>query len=479
MKKMFCFVWLILAWSQAQATSIDWSGVFRLEFNQIHNTSMDSAIGGSKEYFLNHLSLTPKLIVSDGINVTSRFEILPNQTYKNSLLGQPFGSGVNRNLTVHTAPDSNSISTQQRTYALEVSQLYLTLNQEHGALIAGRAPLKFGMGITYSGGEGMFDHWQDSQDVIGYKFMIGNMFFMPMLGKQYDPSISRGSDVNDMIWHIEYENEETESAIGVFHRTRSAKCESEAPNTCSLNDVDAQALAGAGAFKSQDWNTQHVNIYFARGFEKVKFRFEAGFESGNTGVKTATGEEVKLSGYGVASEVEFPYGASKWSQLLRFGLVSGDDPSTANYEGYWFDRNYDVAFLMFNHPLGQVDVYRSRLQRNTDLNGSLYATDQAVDEEAISNAVYFAPRFNYRMSDKWEWTNTLAWAQWVAKPVAGAQLSKDIGLEYDLGFNFRPTNRVQWSNVVGVFMPGGAWEGGAGFKKDLIYGFNSTLAVSF
>jgi hypothetical protein len=310
---------------------------------------------------------------------------------------------------------------------------------------------------------------------VGFKFEIGNMFIMPIIGKQYDPSISRGSDVNDMIWHLEYDNPETESSIGVFHRTRSAKFITGDP----LNDVNAVNLAGTGATKTQDWNTQHVNIFFARGFESVKFKFEAGFDSGNTGVKTASLEEVKLSGYGVAGEIEFPYGTSNWNQNFKFGIVSGDDPTTSNYEGYWFDRNYDLAFIMFNHPVGQADIFRTNLQRNTDTSGNIYRTDESVDEEAISNVVYFAPRFDYKMNDKWYWTNTIAWAQLVSKPVANADVAMDVGFEYDLGFTYKPTNRVTWVNQVGLFFPGQAWKAGAGYNNSMIYGVVSKAAISF
>jgi hypothetical protein len=83
------------------------------------------------------------------------------------------------------------------------------------------------------------------------------------------------------------------------------------------------------------------------------------------------------------------------------------------------------------------------------------------------------------MNDKWSWTNTLAWAQLISKPVANVDVGMDVGFEYDLGFTYKPTNRVTWVNQVGLFFPGSAWKAGANYNYSMIYGFVSKAAISF
>ncbi|PIS12126.1 MAG: hypothetical protein COT73_00225, partial [Bdellovibrio sp. CG10_big_fil_rev_8_21_14_0_10_47_8] len=336
------------------------------------------------------------------------------------------------------------------------------------------------LGITHSAGNGPFDHWYDLHDMIGYKFLIGNLSVMPILGKAYDYSVAQGAEVQDMIWDVQYDNSETESAIGFLHQTRTSSQEA--------NDAPYAAYRGSSIIGG--WKTQHVNVFLSRGFEDVKIKLEAGFESGSTGIGTAAGDEVSLNGYGVALELDFPNPQSKWHWQVRSGIASGDNPSTTNYEGFHFDRNYDVAFMMFNHPLGRYDLFRTANQRSPDrlhcaTNATTcgnYATDEALDDEAISNAIYFSPKLFYKMSDQWEWVNSLTWAQLQTNPLEdkGVDPSKDLGFEWDTSFVFKPHDRIMWVNELGFLFPGEAWTGASyRYGNSFTYGFNSKAVISF
>ncbi|MNL52252.1 hypothetical protein D3C87_1754110 [compost metagenome] len=58
--------------------------------------------------------------------------------------------------------------------------------------------------------------------------------------------------------------------------------------------------------------------------------------------------------------------------------------------------------------------------------------------------------------------------------------SKDLGLEWDIDLIYRPSDRIQWVNQVGLLFPGEAWKNG---NDDLGNGFNfgfaSKAAISF
>lgn len=472
--------------SSAHAISVDWTGNYRIEYTEVDRTSLDDP-KLRKSYLLNHLSLSPKIIAADGVNIFAKFEVLPNDLYPDSQAGQPFGRGPTKAAGTggsSTRDDSAVAGDKQGSTTLRVNQLYLNLNQEYGSLVAGRAPLDFGLGMTHSAGNGPFDHWYSTRDMIGYKVIIGNFSLMPMIAKVSDQTVAQGEEVQDIIIDAMYNNPETESAIGVMHQTRSSS------NTS--NDAPAANLGGTTpattptGLPTGAWKTQNVNIYFARGFEDVKFKLEAGFASGSTGVFRPNNEEVSLNGYGIALEADFPRPESKLHYTLRAGVASGDNPSTTNYEGFQFHRNYDVALLMFNHPLGKYDLLRSAAQRSPARCGTApcapFATDEALDDEAISNAIYVSPKVVYNINEKWDWVNTFTWAQLQTNPLSDQNIdvAKDLGFEWDTGAVYRPYEKVMWVNELGLLFPGSAWAGGSNdFGKGFTYGFTSKAVISF
>lgn len=462
-----CSVMGVFIPAAAFAMSVDWGGAYRLEYVQVDKTSLGDP-NGTKSYILNHLNLSPKIIAADGINVVANLEIFPSSAYPNSQLGQHFGSYLG------TPTDSQVANGTQASSNIQVNQLYLNVNNEYGAFLAGRVPLHFGLGITHNSAKGLFDHWFTTHNVVAYKFIIGNLSLMPIYGKIRQESLAAGTEASEILWNLMYENPETESAIGVMYQSKKSGL--------SSNDAFNPNVLPSGASRIGSWNTTHTNLYLARGFEGFKFRMEAGFNSGGTGIASASGEEIKVSGYGVALEMDFPRPDSKWQWGLRTGIASGDDPKTKDYEGFNFSRNYDVAFLLFNHPMGKFDIFSSNIQRQRDTAGTLLGTtdkSMLADEETIGNALYLAPKLTYTMSDKWDLTNSITWAQ-LQTNSSTLDIDKNVGFEWDIGMTFKPHEKVRWINEFGFFFPGNAWkEGTNNWSNDFTFGFQSKAAISF
>jgi len=475
----------------AMAVSLDWSGAYRIEYTNISNTSLSSPALG-KEYILNSLILSPKIIAADGVNIVSRFQVLPNKTYPNSQVGQIFGNPSPNTGTSSSTNDSGVAGNTESSVSLQVDQLYLNINQEFGALLVGRAPLDFGLGMSYSAGNGPFDHWFSSLDQVGYKIVLGNLSLMPIIGRSVDKDPGQGGSSTDLIVNADYNNPETESEFAIFYHTRQAGA--------SVNDVPHYFAGGStltpGTNDSPNygstsrWSSQQTNIFIARGFENLKIKVEGGFMSGTTGLVQSGGSEVKLTGYGIATEVSYAKPDSHWSWNFRQGLASGDNSGTANFEGFYFHRNYDVAFMLFNHPMGKYDLLRTYGQRGTACTGTqtpgvscpVLGTDQSLDDETISNAIYFSPKMTYKMNDKWNWESTLTWAQLQTNPLADQNIDvdKNLGFELDSGFTFKPTEKIMWVNEIGLLFPGAAFQGGSkGYDKNFAYGFTSKAAISF
>lgn len=462
---------LVVAYSTISfATSIDWKGGYRFEFVEIDKPSLTNP-SLKKSYGLNYLYLAPRIVASDGINIVSRFEIFANQDpYYNSYLGTQWGKGNN---SAGNPGKSNSMGGSPDSIALRVSQLYLNVAQENASLILGRAPFTFGMGMNYGLGDGLFDHWNNNRDQIAYKILIGNLTMMPFFARHADDGYQQGSYIQDEGFLVQYDNKDSGSLIGVMLERRKASITS--------NDVPINTTTNPGALGdslSGDLNIQRTNFILGRDWDSFGFRLEAGFLSGEYGVLKA-GQSVKANGYGIATEMNFKT-ASSWSYQLKAGIASGDNPNTNDFEGFFFDRNYDVAFLLFNHRLGSYDILRTGAIKDVTTANGLHAGN-SLDDETISNAYYFSPVIKYRWNEKLDFNQYLTWAQLVTSPLANSGASKDLGFEWDLEFVYKAREKMQWVNQVGLLFPGSTFKTDAvpGSDNSFTYGLSSKIAIQF
>lgn len=465
MQKINCLILgvaTVLCAASAHAISIDWSGTYRLEFHDVNNTSL-SANPNPKSYGLQNLQLNSKVIASDGVNIVARFNILGSQTpgYENSQLGGLIGgSGL--------GTDPRATTQNQEAANVTVNHLYVNVNNEYGSLMAGRIPFEFGMGITHNAGNGVFDHWYDNRDGVGYKFYVDNISFMPLLSRTSAKDYGRGVTITDQTFVFEYKNADNGAEAGVVQQTRNASIEA--------NDATA-APPFATATLNGAWNTKTVNLYLARKWTAFQFRLEGSFLTGETGLLTGA-DTIGMNAYAVAAEMLFPaLDESKWEYSAKLGVASGDNPTTTTkYEGYQFDQNYDVALLMFNHRMGQADFLTTGLIHT---NAGL-TTGNSADDEAIGNAMYLAPSVKYQWNDKLDIRATAIYAQLSTNPTLSLDTSKDLGTELDIELIYKPRERVIWSNTLGVLFPGEAWKDGAtGFDNRTNIGFATKAAITF
>lgn len=479
--------------SQSFAGDIEWNGLYRIEGYSIQNSELrgsektgldDSGHKKKLGYGLTHLTLRPKITAGDGLTIYGQFDIFNNARYPGTQMGTFFGDGVGTGAAT-SADTSNGLSTHQKAETLEVSQLYLTLNHEFGQLLVGRAPLNFGLGMTHNAGRGLFDHFYDSEDMVAYKVITGNIWFLPMLGKPSGGTINGSDNVDDYMIQVQYENPESDIEMGVFYQLRhSGDQGSDAPTAVGTDP--GMTLGGPSATHSGGINTKTLNVYALRDTEHFRAGFEASFMSGESGVATSSNDKVEWGGFGIATELEYRPQDSRWKWGLRAGSASGDDPSTnAKYEGFTFNRNYDVAMLLFNHPLGQDDFLRNRTFTGPVSTGGTTRNINTADVEAISNVIYVAPVAKWAFNDHWSWDNSLITGWLGANPIAGQSVSKDIGYELDSTLNYVPRKGVAWINQIGILMPGAAWKGGKNadgssmYDSKMAYGFATKAAISF
>ncbi|MDX9732473.1 MAG: hypothetical protein RBT63_11930, partial [Bdellovibrionales bacterium] len=449
---------------QSQAADIQWGGLYRAEGIRIHNPEL-SGSNTDKAYMLHHLVLAPKIVAADGMTIFGRFDVLNGAGFgANSQAGEFIGQGVGQSPPAPGtgAWDSNVLSRGQAFGGIAVSELYMSWAHEFGQLVVGRAPLHFGMGAWFNSGRGNFDHYLTTLDMVGYKIVAGNLFIMPILGKVNEGAVDKEDDVNDYMVHVQYDNPETELSIGLLYQIRAG--------TGNDSPVNSDLIGGAGSTLHGNYKHNYIGLYSSQKLSDFTVAVEAGILSGEAGVRSAAGQDVKLDGFGIAAEVSWKPEASNWSAWVKAGFASGDDPSTNDaQEGFVFSRNYRIAQMLFTHPLGQGDFLRTGLHRNAAAGAS-----SQIDTEAISNVTYLAPSIQYRASDRWAYGGTLATGWLNKEPFVGGSTATDLGYELDLNISWTPFDRFTWINEVGLLFPGEAWKAGpANLDNSFAYGITT------
>lgn len=464
--------------TQSPAADMSWSGRYRYEAFTLRNETLKAG-EITKNYMLNHLILYPKIIAADGFNIYGRFDIMNSARTANlnSQAGQFVGNGPNSSPTTGAPAagstgtnNSNALSQNQASDTILINELYMMWTNEFGYLIVGRAPINFGLGMRYNSGKGEFDHWLNNEDLVGYKIVMGNMFLMPMFGKVNTGALNQEDDINDYMVHFQYENS-SNVTLAAFYNSRVS--------THYTGSNDAPTSLGGPTGVIDSFEGKQLNIFVNKKADDLGFGLEAGFQSGTTGVQGppgATGPNVAINGFGLASETKWTPPNSRTSLGLKLGFATGDDPNTTDqYEGYLFNRNYNVAMLLFNHVMGRFDIFR------TAIGGKGTDGTNEIDTETLSNVLYAAPELSYKFSQTMTGVSTLTWATLNQNTLVGSgSISRDVGIEWDLSLGYRPHEKFTWLINAGMLFPGQAFEGGnSHYSRDFAYGLETKAAVTF
>lgn len=465
---MKCWILLLFMFLQTFpsllfAGDLMWSGRYRLEGIQIHNSEMSE--DRQKAFSIHHLNLSPKIVVLDGITIDAQFDIFNNAHHPASQVGAVFGSGPG-DTTPTTAEDSNVLSQTGLLDGIRISQMYLNWKTEYGSFVAGRIPMNFGLGMIFNSGKEPFSHWLNTLDAIGYKFLIkmasGNLMLMPIYGKVAEGSdIAGDDDVNDIIFHIQFENPDTNMIMGFLWNKRHA----------GTSDAPAKAFGGTSTVGT--FETERKHIFLQTQTDVYKMSIELASENGSTGVLSPSGGGIDMDASGIAMEIDWKT-QNKWQVGLKAGYATGDDPSTPNkFEGFNFSRNYDVALLLFNYPLGQFDIFNSARQRDINRTAS-----GEFDNEVVGNAIYIAPHITWALGSSWSFKGQLTYATINQAPTGG---SSSLGTEWDFSFIYRPHEHLTWQTDIAWLSPGDAFSGlnGDSYEVSNVYGLTSRLSLSF
>ncbi len=493
--RFFAVVFVIVgasAISKAAYAGIEWHGLYRVEGYAINDPELDTSVARGKDYGVQTLILRPEFVAADGVYIFSQFNVMNSNAGGNNL-GAVFGDGVGANGSQPGTGTSNSsaISTYEKSEDFVVTEFYLELKQEFGELFAGRMPINFGLGMSYSDGDGLFDHYVDTRDMVAYKIHIGNFYVMPMFGKVADTDFSGADGVNEWDLEAQYNNPDSNSQIGIFYQNRMAS-----PAGNDTPQYAVSTTAQPNTVQADRLDIKNISVFFKKTEKNYNVGFEACQQSGNFGVDNSAGANVKLGGFGAVLQYNYAPTTSLWGFGLKSGYATGNDPKTDNeYDGFFFNRNYHVAMLLFSQPLGRADLLHTALYGRQDALGNqgsgpsnTPSTEDSADTEALSNAYFVSPSVSRKFGERWKGIATLtgAWLNntTVVDGTPGTSLNyytvnSDLGYEVDLTADYQISKNIMWQNEVGVMLPGKAWTVDGQFKNSMTYGLLSRAAVSF
>ena len=422
--------------STAHALDLDWAGDFRAENHWVNNYRMNSdnpqpgtpqgyAVGGANKAQFQSLffRLKPRVIVNDNVYLHSEWWF-GSPAY--GFFGDA-GPTQDRNSFNSTFSDGGSV-TAQRFWAEVLTDV--------GNVHVGRAPLNWGLGLVWSAGDGLYDRFQSTGDLIRMVSKFGAFSFTPAAVKYSAGSTVSGSAVSDYAVALKYENpdEEFEGGVNFIRRVGGG-----------LQSFDEST--------SGDVNMTTWDIFTRKKLGKVELAAESPIVTGKV-------SGVEYSTYALA--LEGRYAASDaWNFLVKAGHVPGQGGDAGKFRGYFLHPNYKLGLILFNYQFA-----------NFGTNNLGSGATRSVFNAPITNANYLHLGGDYSTS-KWQFRGSWTYAQaretagttgsfynqWTRRfETAGAGVpnaqSSSLGWELDAGATLKWDDHFEFKADAGLFVPG-------------------------
>lgn len=471
----------ILASAQdGSALELDWSGQFRSEAHYVRNYTLDGRSasatpdatrlgqgyyipggGDTSAHFQTlFMRLRPKLVVNDNIYVKSEL------WFGDPIFGFFGGSAP------YTVDQRQYYSTQLRGSTVTAQRYWAELLSDIGTVQVGRAPQHWGLGLFWNNGEGIWDRYVSSADVIRLVSKFGAFTVTPGIAKysqgnniggacDFNPATGGCTPVlgtgvvSDYSLSFKYENadEDLEGGVNFVKRLAGA---SQDPSSGYLG----VGATGAGQIPA-GMNYVVWDLYGRKNFGRFSFGVEAPITDGNVG-------GVNYKTFAVATETEWKI-TDNWFTNLRAGHAPGQ-PDTAGalpskYQAFYFNPNYKLGLIMFNYQLANFAGPNNQNNPGTGANGLLSPYDNS-----IVNANYLSLGAGYQ-TDKWIFRGNFiyaranesasatgnyfnTWRRTFETNTTGVAQATDLGWEMDYGVGFKWDEAFQVNVDAGWFFPG-------------------------
>ena len=441
---------------------------------------------GQNQFLTHWLRATPTLLVRDNLQLVAQVDLLTG------LVAGDLAHDTHADLTPRD--EYNGFGNIQLRY------LYAQLDLPFGLVRIGQQPNHWGMGILANDGDhptlfGDYRYGSLSERILfatkpgGPRSDVVVALAGDLVYRDQFARLSRGKQAFQGVLAAYFER--GYNRIGVFGMLRhQANARTSGSELTSYDDtIDALSADVSGRYATQV--PGHDAFLFMEG--------EAAFIGGSTSMirtpqQTADGDRVSIRSYGGAATVGVvhravtaPAATAKGLPFgdlvaqLEVGYASGDaDPYDGTERRFTFDPNHRVGLLLFDELMRFQTARAATAAADPLLTNAARPTpgvDLLSSNGGVFGAEYVNPTFIYRPRNTVDLKAGMVVAQATSEIVdpyrtatsgsyvsyrGGDRRKKDLGLEFDAGFEARfPLDydlQANFGMQGGVLLPGSAFE---------------------
>lgn len=420
------FLFATTAAGSASAVELRLDGYYRARANLFHSLSLDadaSGYEGTRSFFEHRLRLAPQLRINPAVHVFADFDLLSALPFGAKAEGDVAVGTESSDGTAFAAPEAFSESVipgEDYRQSIFVRRAWAELYTPWVDLKVGRMGNHWGMGLLANdGGCDTCDYGDTVDRIMVSTSKIDPVRISVAVDTRAEGFINRDDDTHSFLVSGGY--------LGEVHKVGAWVRWTRKP--------------------SDKANVLHADLWGKTRLGPISAELEAVLTWGRL-LETDIGiEDLRvLSGGGA---LDAALAIHPWEVGFELGLATGDkDPTDAAWHTFRFDRDHDVALILFEQPLPQFER-----GDGADVDNGNLDTTRVMAPEGVSNAFYFAPRFridareNLRFSIDLLLAAPLVKEQFVGSP-------KLYGFEADFGARWRLAGAFELGGRAGLLIPG-------------------------
>ncbi len=426
----------ILSSPGARAADLTWEGFYRgryLLYDSLSLSDTNAQSEAASSAFDHRLRLQPAWTISEHAQIHAQLDVLAYSLWGDNADAwtDPVGGDTLALAEVDGVATSGAGMRATRAWA----EAYTGI----GRFSVGRMPLQWGAGILWNDGNDPLSEYGDTADRVQYTTRAGPVFVMGALDIQSEGFVGDGEGAlpDDMAG--------VSLAVGF---------RSETAGLALLNNYRFQPSNEWGAYTGDVWGWSEI------GPLRIELEVAGTFGGGN--LDTGAND---IDVTAVGAMLDAGWNGEKFGFGAQGGVATGDaDPNDASVKTFRFDRDHNVALMLFEEPLPTL----STTVRN-DANGGR-TTDAALSGEGVSNALYVRPRVSYNLLPTLRVETAYITAA-LAKGPETTDGRTGYGHEIDLSVRYDPHPHLWVQGTAGVLIPGAYYSAytdpdlGGGFDK--------------
>jgi hypothetical protein len=432
-----CLLGLCLA-LPATAAEVQVEGFYRARARGFTSLTIDPSLDASegfRAWAQHRLWVQPRFVLSDNVAIYTEVRALDGMAWGEapSLERDPFGAADDDETDTDRLPSIFSDDLREpNVYPADGLprtspnlQLWRAWGEVHGELGTfrfGRMPVDWGLGVWQNDGLGLNADYGDSADRIQWDKAFDDVFLRVAVEvDSYALATAATRDIVSANVAAAYRSERVEIGANVQLRQSFG------------GDEGDFTLATVSASMDAEVGNLHV------GAELV------GRYGG--GAIDAVLDDARVQSFGGVLVGELAQ--EKLTLGVEIGMASGDkDPTDQTLGTFTFDRDYNVALIMFEQPM---PLFRDAATdaRNLDL---------AISGNGISNAVFARAEASYVLDEDLVAEVAVIGARTFQRS-AGRAGQNVYGLEIDPGVRYRAHEHVDLLGHAAFFLPGSYYRG--------------------